>query len=229
MRDQHRSTAPRILIVDDDPEACQLVAKLLEDGGLSVAGICHDGIEAIEQVMASKPDIVLLDLSMPRATGIEVLEQLRDQHLPVSVIVVTAYGDPASLRKAIDKGANGYLTKLELKRHLISAIAMVLAGDFAVIEPSLLEAVLSSRQTVELRSRKMGADAMEPLTDRETTILELIAMGYDNKAIAEKLHISYNTVKSHTNSIYGKLDVSDRTQAALVAYRSGLGSDFYAN
>lgn len=217
----HPITTPRVLIVDDDSEACQLMAKLLENAGLAVAGICLDADRVIGQATSLKPDIILLDLTMPETNGMDVLAQLRAERLPVSVIIVTAHRDAGLLRQAIKNGADGFLTKLELNQHLISTVATVLTGDFAVVDASLLEASFAKAPAPAASGYGSQPAEFDALTPRESVVLELIAKGYDNQAIANELHISYNTVKSHATSIFDKLDVSDRTQAALVAHRAG--------
>ena len=218
------STKPRIMIADDDPEACQLISEIIEDAGCEVVAIASDGDEVLELAVDRAPDIILLDLTMPRVSGLTALSQLRESDQDVAVIIVTAHEDPRMLREAISSGASGYLTKPQLHKHLVGGIATVLTGDFAVAEPGLIQKALQPLRGTARMPDEMSIDssALKALTPRERTVLSLIAKGYDNQEIADELVISYNTVKSHTNRIFNKLEVTDRTQAALLALRAGL-------
>ena len=217
------TSRPRVLIADDDQEALELISRMIEDAGGEVVGMATDGGEAVELAKGLNPSIILMDLTMPNLDGMSALRKIRETDENVAIIVVSAHEDPRLMRESIVTGANGYLTKAQLPHHLAGSISAVLTGDFAAADPDLVRQAFDS----SVRHGTVGAggsssDLIQTLSPREHTVLTLIAQGYDNQEIADELVISYNTVKSHITRIFEKLQVSDRTQAAVFALRSGL-------
>jgi len=213
-----------VLIVDDEPLTCQLISKVInQETYFDVVGIAHEGQDAVALVDELQPDIVLLDLTMPGETdGLSALVMIKEQNPKTRVLVLTGHKDPKLVREALFRGASGYINKTDIFRNLPGTMQNLLRGDIAIVEPDLMrQAVKSTYSRKEELSEK--EQLISNLTQRERTVLELIAQGYDNQKIANKLYISYNTVKSHTSNIFDKLSVPDRTQAALIALQAGLG------
>lgn len=211
-----------VLIVDDEPLTCQLVNRVLEKASFSVVGIAYDGEAAVDMVAESEPDVVLLDLTMPgEIDGMSALRTIKRNHPVTRVVVLTGHKEPGLVREAIHRGASGYISKTDIYQNLPHTIENVLQGDIAIVEPDLIRQALRQRAGRRMEFSQKES-LISSLTPREKTVLSLIAKGYDNQKIANKLYISYNTVKSHTRSIFNKLSVDDRTQAALIALEAGL-------
>lgn len=211
-----------VLIVDDEPLTCQLISKVVEGAGFTVAGIVHDGDSAINLVAEIEPDVVLLDLTMPGETdGMSALHRIKSRNPRTKVLILTGHKEPRFVREAIHRGASGFINKTDIYRNLPLTIENLLQGDIAIVEPELMRQALRQgpSRRVELSNKEK---LISNLTPREKTVLGLIAKGYDNQKIAQNLFISYNTVKSHTRSIFDKLRVDDRTHAALIALEAGL-------
>ena len=173
-------------------------------------------MECLEKIEGVKPDILLLDIDMPQMNGIEVLEKLKEQNNPVKVLVLTVHSEIEYLVKAIDIGASGYILKDSGSAELKNAIQCIMENN-PYIQPSLIPA-LKSRLVV----RDIDKEKLEALTKREMEILTQVASGMFNKEIANNLDISERTVKNHISNIFKKIDVSDRTQAAVFAIRNNL-------
>ena len=188
----------------------------LQDG-LAVVGEASDGRDALEQADALHPDVILMDLVMPKLDGVGAMRELRRRRTGGRVIVLTSFLDDERLLPAIEAGAAGYLLKDVEPSELARAIRAAHAGE-AIIDPSaaarLVRAIADGAQRT--------VDDRERLTQREREVLELIANGRSNKRIALELGISEKTVKTHVGHVLAKLGVSDRTQAALLAVREGL-------
>jgi DNA-binding NarL/FixJ family response regulator len=211
----------RVLIVDDQTLVRQGIRSLLALAeGIEVIGEAADGVEALERIEALAPDVVLLDLRMPRLDGIGVLEALRDRADATPCLILTTFDDDAALLAGLGAGAKGYLLKDVSLQHLTDAIRALAQGR-TMITPALTERVLRG-----LRSLGGGGDdaalAPEPLTERETEVLRLMAGGYSNKEIARALGVAEGTVKNHVSSVLSKLGVRDRTRAVLKAVDLGL-------
>jgi DNA-binding NarL/FixJ family response regulator len=209
----------RILIADDHAVVREGLRVFLElQDGLEVVGEAADGAQALEEAERLSPDVILMDLVMPRLDGVGAMSELRRRAPESRVIVLTSFLDDERLMAAVQAGACGYLLKDAEPAELARAIRTAHAGE-AVIAPAaagrLLRA-LSERETVR--------PAAEPdrLTRREQEVLELLARGYANKRIARELGIAEKTVKAHIGRVLAKLGVADRTQAALLAVREGL-------
>ena len=207
----------KVMIVDDHIMMREGMKKLLEfDKSIEVIEQASDGLECLEKIEGVKPDILLLDIDMPQMNGIEVLEKLKEQNNPVKVLVLTVHSEIEYLVKAIDIGASGYILKDSGSAELKNAIQCIMENN-PYIQPSLIPA-LKSRLVV----RDIDKEKLEALTKREMEILTQVASGMFNKEIANNLDISERTVKNHISNIFKKIDVSDRTQAAVFAIRNNL-------
>jgi two-component system NarL family response regulator len=199
----------RVLIVEDHNVVRQgLVALLNVAEGLKVVGEAADGVEAVAQIRKHQPDITLIDLRLPRMSGVDVIERIRMETPQARFIVLTTYDGDEDIYRALKAGARAYLLKGMTSEELIATIRAVHAGK------SHIPAVIAQRL-----AERMGT---EDLTPREFDVLEQIVHGKSNKEIATELKVSEATVKTHVNSLLSKLDVTDRTQAATAAIRRGL-------
>lgn len=207
----------RVVLVDDHPVVRSgLKAWLDSREGIEVVGEAETARDAASLVGALAPDVVVLDLKLPDGSGLDVLSQIRDSDDPPGVVVLTSFGDDRDIVDAIEGGADGFLHKDAAPSEIEDAVRAVARGGRA----------LSSRAISALVDgvRRGRPAAIEALTPREREVLELLAQGRSNADIADELTISIKTVKTHVSAILRKLDVDDRTQAALEAVRLGLGS-----
>ena len=203
-----------VVLADDQRVVREGLATLLGLlPGIEVVGTASDGEEAIALVDRLRPDVVLMDLRMPRCDGVAATRRLREQGSPTRVVVLTTYADDRSVVEALRAGARGFLTKDAGAEEIERAIAAVVRGD-AVIDPAvqhhLVEAVAGR------------PELPDGLTPREGEVLTLIAQGLSNGEIAARLFVSEATVKSHVNHLFAKTGVRDRAQAVAYAYRQGL-------
>jgi two-component system NarL family response regulator len=199
----------RVLVVEDHHVVRQgLVALLNVVDGLEVVGEAADGVEAIAQYRRHQPDIALIDLRLPRLSGVEVIERIRMETPHARFIVLTTYDGDEDIYRALQAGARAYLLKGMTSEELIAAIHAVHAGK-SHIPPAIAQRL----------AERMGT---EELTPREFDVLEQIVRGLSNKDIATELEISEATVKTHINNLLSKLGVTDRTQAATAALQRGI-------
>jgi DNA-binding NarL/FixJ family response regulator len=206
----------RVLIVDDHAVVREGLRTFLElQDGIAVAGEAADGEQAVMQAEALRPDVVLMDLVMPRLDGVGAMRELRRRLPGARVIVLTSFAEDERLLPAIQAGAAGYLLKNVAPPELARAVRAAHAGE-ALIDP-----VIAAR-LVDAIAQPAGEPAPERLTAREQEVLALIARGYSNKRIALELGIAEKTVKTHVGHVLAKLGVADRTQAAVHAVRMGL-------
>ncbi|CDD48317.1 two-component response regulator (Extracellular proteinase response regulator) [Firmicutes bacterium CAG:534] len=207
----------KVMLTDDHALMREGIKHLLEfDGSIEVIEEASDGIECLQKLEKIHPDILLLDINMPEMNGIEVLEELKRREDPLKVLILTVHSEVEYLVKAVDIGANGYILKDSGSSELKQAINVIMSGE-SYIQPSLLPA-LNSR----LINRDVDQDKLQTLTKRELEILTQVAGGMFNKEIAVNLNISERTVKNHISNIFRKIDVSDRTQAAVFAIRNNI-------
>ena len=207
----------KVMLVDDHALIREGIKQLLEfDGSIDVSEQASDGAECLEKLQHVQPDILLLDINMPNVNGIEVLEEIKKKNIPVKVLMLTVHSEAEYLVQAVDIGANGYILKDSGSEELKKAIQSVMDGD-SYIQPSLIPS-LNSR----LVNRDIDKEKIAALTKREMEILTQIAGGMFNKEIAMNLNISERTVKNHISNIFKKIDVSDRTQAAVFAIRNNI-------
>lgn len=206
----------RLLIVDDHGIVRQgLKMFLAQDPAIEVVGEAGNGADAVKQVSALQPDVVLMDLLMPVMDGITAIEIIRREHPDTEVIALTSVLEDTSVTKAVRAGALGYLLKDTQPEELFQAIHAAALGQVH-LSPKAAERLLR-----EIRA----PESPEKLTERETDVLRLLAMGKANKEIARQLNISETTVKTHVSNILAKLNLTSRTQAALHAVRIGLISE----
>lgn len=205
-----------IIIADDHMMIREGLKQLLElDGTMKVIAEANDGEECLNLLNKKiHPDILLLDINMPKKNGIEVLEYIKQNKIPVKVLILTVHNEVEYLLKAVDIGIDGYLLKDSSYDELKEAIDVVISGN-TYIQPSLLPALNESMEDYALDKEKI-----EWLTKRELDVLRLIAEGCSNKKISDELTISERTVKNHISHIFRKIDVEDRTQAAVFAIRN---------
>jgi len=212
----------KVLIADDQKIVCEGLKMILEtDPGIRVVGTAFDGQEALDLVDGLSPDIVLMDLQMPRMNGVQAIRRLKETHPDLPVLVLTTYMDNKWLFDAIRSGASGYLMKDRPRQELLEAIHGTLAGD-AYIDPSVAGKVLNN---VASSHRQEAPEDSYNLTDREQDILNLLAQGYSNADISQQLYLSEGTVRNYTSTLFAKLGVGDRTQAVILALRQGLVTD----
>lgn len=201
----------RLLIVDDHPVVrAGLVGMLAGWPEFVVVGEAVDGVEALQKCIELHPDVVLMDLRMPRMDGVTAIEHIRRQWPEVHVLVLTTYDTDADILRAIEAGATGYLLKDAPREELYRAIRAAARGETVLAPPVATKLMARMRHPGE-----------ERLSARELEILTLVAQGKSNKEIARHLHISQATVKSHLLNIYEKLGVSDRTAAVTESLKRG--------
>ena len=205
-----------IIIADDHMMIREGLKQLLElDGTMKVIAEANDGEECLNLLNKRiHPDILLLDINMPKKNGIEVLEYIKQNKIPVKVLILTVHNEVEYLLKAVDIGIDGYLLKDSSYDELKEVIDVVISGN-TYIQPSLLPALNESMEDYALDKEKI-----ECLTKRELDVLRLISEGCSNKKISDELTISERTVKNHISHIFRKIDVEDRTQAAVFAIRN---------
>ncbi len=208
----------KILIVDDHPIVRRGLQSLLTDAkDLQVVGEASNGAEALQQIAALKPDVVLMDIRLPNADGVQVTRRVRREHPHVKVIILTTYDDEQHLFNAIEAGAHGFLTKHADYGDIASSIRAVYKGE-RLLSPALIGKVLDRFQQLA-RAQAMQESG---LGDEEVEVLRLIADGATNKEIGEKLFWSEVTVKRRASEVYAKLNVADRAQAVAEAMKRGL-------
>ncbi len=209
----------RVLIADDHTVMRGGLIALLEDvDGIEVVGEAADGQEAILKTRAMKPDVILMDLAMPRKTGIEAIEEIKHENPNARIVVLTSYSDDDKVFAAIKAGALGYLLKETSTADLVQAIRDVYHGE------SSLHPAIARKLIRELNKPASLPPSDEPLTERELDVLIHVARGLSNQDIADKLIISERTVRTHVSNILSKLHLANRTQAALYALKGGLTS-----
>jgi DNA-binding NarL/FixJ family response regulator len=202
----------KIMIVDDHEVVRMGLRSLLEhQGGLKVVGEAGTAAEAIEKAFALKPDLVLMDVRLPDESGIEACRQIRSANPRIQVLMLTSYSSDEAIFAAIMAGASGYLLKRLEAEQLYTSIIAIGQGQ-TLLDPTLSAAVVERVKEICAGEPSRGVDS---LTEREKEILRLIAEGLTNKEIAGRVHLSEKTVRNHITTIFMKLDVSHRTQAAI--------------
>jgi len=202
----------RVLIADDHAIVrAGLRALLIEDTAFELVGEAAGGYEAIELVKKTRPDVLMLDLSMPDLDGISVTRMIKPQFPDLKVLILTLHEDEALLKEAIKAGAAGYILKRAAEAELISAIRVILRGDL-YIDPAMVRGLLEDSRDPQINQK----NPIESLTPRETEILKLIVEGYTNRQIGQELNISIRTVEGHRANISDKLGLHSRVE--LVRY-----------
>lgn len=205
----------RVILADDHAVVRKGIREFLEDeDDIQVLAEASDGLAAQALIQAHRPDVAILDVRMPGATGIEVARWVRSQGLPVRVLIVTAYDDNPFVTAALQAGANGYVMKDADADEIIAAVRAVHHGQTA-LDPAVARVLVTP-------ATPAGGAAFEALSEREYAVLELAARGLTNRGIGATLAISDRTVQGHLANIYAKLQVNSRTEAVTKALQLGL-------
>ncbi len=210
----------RVVVVDDQTLVRQGIRTLLDLAGIEVVGEADDGAAALEVIERTAPDVVLLDLRMPRYDGIWTLNRLREHGGEIPVLVLTTFDDDDLVLEALRAGARGYLLKDVTVEQLARAVATLAEGG-TLIAPSITDRLV---RAIQAGPPPVGADApaVQELTEREVEVLRLIAAGHSNREIAEVVFLAEGTVKNHVSTILLKLGARDRTRAVLRALHEGI-------
>ncbi|HEY3506920.1 MAG TPA: response regulator transcription factor [Actinocatenispora sp.] len=218
-----RSQRPvRVLLVDDQPllrTGFRMVLGVEPD--VDVVGEAGDGAEGVELARRLLPDVVLMDIRMPRMDGVAATRAIVEARLPVRVLILTTFGLDEYVVGALRAGASGFLAKDVPAEDLVQAIRTVAAGE-AVVAPRILRRLLDQFGTLLPDPNARTADRIDVLTEREREVLVLVARGLSNAEIAAELSVSETTVKTHVGHLLTKLDLRDRVQAVVLAYETGL-------
>lgn len=207
----------RVMIADDHNMIREGLKQLLEfDGSIEIVGEASNGVECLEKLNICDPEVLLLDINMPEKNGIDVLKQMKADNSKIKVLILTVHNEIEYLMSAIDIGVNGYILKDSESSELKNAIKAVQNGE-SYIQPNLIVALNN-----QLIKRDTDKDKISALTNRELEVLTQVANGMFNKEIAINLNISERTVKNHISNIFKKIDVSDRTQAAVFAIKNNI-------
>jgi NarL family two-component system response regulator LiaR len=209
----------RVLVCDDQAVVCEGLELILNtDPEIEVVGLAYDGSEALEMMPDAKPDLVLMDLKMPVMNGIHATREIKKKYPGIKVLVLTTFGEDEWVFDAVRSGADGYLLKGTPRDKLVAAVKGTAAGE-AHIDPDVGGKLLA--QVAHSKGEQDSSLAAD-LSERELEVLQLLAQGLTNAEIAEKLYLTRGTVRNYVSSILSKLDVDDRTQAAILAIRHGL-------
>lgn len=208
----------KVLIVDDHAIVRKGIQMYLStEPSINIVGEAGGGWEAIQQAQNLQPDVILMDLVMPQGSGIEAITELKRSQSQIKIIVLTTFADEARVKAAMEAGADGYLLKDAEGDVLLHAIQAATKGD-APLHPRI------ARHLIKGVTKQSSPGSNARLTGREKEVLQLVAKGYSNKAVAQALTLSEGTVKIHVSNILGKLNVSSRTEAAILAMKTGLVS-----
>jgi NarL family two-component system response regulator LiaR len=213
----------RVIICDDQAVVCEgLKAILGTEPDIEVVGIAYNGQEALDQIETTHPDLVLMDLKMPEMNGIQATQLSREKHPEIPVLVLTTYDADEWVFDAVRAGASGYLLKDTPRAELIHAVKNTVKGE-TFVDSKVAGKLL--RQVSQTRPYTADSSAIDQLSGREVDVLKLIARGFSNTEIAARLYLSEGTIRNYVSSILSKLNVSDRTQAAVLALRQGFGAN----
>jgi two-component system response regulator DegU len=222
--EQQSKVTIKVVVVDDHPFFRQGVRDVLNaEPDIEVIGESGDGSAALSMLKELSPDVVLMDVNLPKLNGLQITQNIKKERADINVIILTAYDDEEQIYRAIRLGASAYFAKDVDPTHLLDTVRAVAAGYYVIANKRMTPAQ-AEKWLLELY-RRYGITpedtTFSPLTNREMEILELIIEGLSNKEIALRLSISQQTVKNHVTSILAKLNLSDRTQAAIYALRHG--------
>ncbi|UNC93965.1 response regulator transcription factor [Candidatus Contubernalis alkalaceticus] len=206
----------RIVVIDDHPlvrKGIEMVAGLEQD--IQVVGFASNGAEALEQITSLKPNVALVDLRLPGEHGLDIIKKSRKVHKECKYVILTSYANEIEIQEAMKEEVDGYILKEALPEELIAALRLVVKGR-KYYDPVVVQFAMGQNSTGE-------EDGISRLTPREMEVLGALSKGYNNKTIAEQLVISEHTVKKHIGQVLEKLNLKDRTQAALYAVSKGIG------
>jgi len=206
----------RLMLADDHRMLREGLRRSLDELGFTIVAEARNGLEALDLAASVRPDVILMDVTMPELDGVEATRQIKARQPDVRIVILTMHADHDILSEAIRAGANGYLVKDCSTDEIAQAIEAVAGGETA-LSPGLAASMLA-----EVRRQENGKQPERVITAREEEVLQLIADGCSTPEVAEQLFISQKTVKNHLASIYQKLDARDRTQAVLQAVRMGI-------
>lgn len=207
----------RVILTDDHLMVREGISQLLElDKNIKVVGQAKDGVECMDLLKKLEADVLLLDINMPVMNGIEVIKKIKEEKIKIKIMVLTIHNEIDYILKAVDLGVHGYMLKDSDSSELITGIQTIFSGE-PYIQPSLLP--MLNNKLVERDSDK---EKIEIITNREMEVLKLLAEGLFNKEIASRLGISERTVKNHVSNLFKKIEVSDRTQAAIFAVKNDI-------
>jgi len=208
-----------ILLAEDHVIVREGTRELLQrEADMEVVGEASDGEEAVELARRLKPNVVVMDIAMPKLNGIEATKQIKRTHPATVVLILTAYDNDQYIAALLDAGAAGYLPKNVRGDELIDAIRAVFAGE-SILQPSIARRVIEQLRPTTLQLEE--ALTVSPLSEREAEVLKLAAKGVSNRDIAQRLYLSNRTVQSHLSNIFKKLAVASRTEAILYGLRRG--------
>ncbi len=212
----------RVLLVDDQQLMREGLRTLLEmEEGISVVGEAADGAAAVEAFAALAPDVVLMDIRMPKMDGVEATRRIRGRAPGAKILMLTTFDEDELVFEAVRAGARGYLLK-DVSGSELAAAVRTIAGGGAALQPTVARKVMDAFARLAQPGPGAERHLVEPLSARERAVLGLLAQGLSNKEIAEKLFLAEGTVKNHVSTILSKIDARDRTQAALKARELGL-------
>jgi DNA-binding NarL/FixJ family response regulator len=212
----------KVLIADDHRVVREgLMAILKTKENIEVVGEAQDGQEAIQKVRTLEPDVILMDVSMPRMGGVEATRQIKREFPHIGIIALTMYDEQQYIFDLVRAGATGYLLKDTESAQIVEAIRAIHRGE-SLIHPSVASKILAEFSLLAQKKGKKPSWEEHDLTEREITVLRLVADGKTNKEIANNLDLSEKTVKNHVRNIFHKLQVYDRTQAAILGIRKGI-------
>jgi DNA-binding NarL/FixJ family response regulator len=212
----------KVLIVDDHRVVREGLSAILQSKeNIQVLGEAQDGHEAVEKARSLLPDVILMDVSMPKMTGVEATRIIKREFPHIGIIALTMYEEQQYIFDLVRGGATGYLLKDSDSDQIVKAIQSVYRGE-SLIHPAVASKILAEFSLLAQKKGKKSGWVEHDLTEREITVLRLVADGKTNKEIANNLDLSEKTVKNHVRNIFHKLQVYDRTQAAILAIRKGL-------
>jgi len=210
----------RVLLADDHSMVRQGLKQILElEEDITVVAQASNGAEAVELARQHKPDVILMDINMPGTNGLQAIQELKQDSYPFKIVVLTIHEDREYLFKTLQMGAEGYVLKDAEPSVLVEAIRSVFKGQ-SYIQPNMTKELVAEFNRITLHEKSKSEE--NGLTPREIEVLSLIAEGMLNKEIAKRLYISEKTVKNHVSNIFKKINVSDRTQAAIYAFKNNI-------
>ncbi|AHB13369.1 MULTISPECIES: response regulator transcription factor [Dehalococcoides] len=209
----------KVLLADDHVIVREGTRELIQrESGMMVVGEASDGVEAVEMSMKVHPDVVVMDIAMPRLNGIEATKQIKQLLPTTAILILTAYESEQYILAILEAGAAGFLLKNVKGTQLLEAIRSVYAGE-SVLQPSTTRRVID--QLINKAAKTEEVSAVNPLTEREIEVLKMAARGVSNKDIADQLYLSNRTIQTHLSNIFKKLSVGSRTEAILYGLKRG--------